>query len=84
MLVDDTRTTYTRNEVFHTLVADGIRVNVHYIPIHFQPYYKRLGFNYGDFPVSEWFYEREISLPLFFGLTDADQLKVIESLERVL
>jgi dTDP-4-amino-4,6-dideoxygalactose transaminase len=49
---------------------------VHYIPVHLQPYYRSLGFNKGDFPASERFYERAISLPLFFDLTHANQDRV--------
>lgn len=79
-LKDPTR----RRPVFEALRADGIGVNVHYIPVHMQPYYQDLGFAPGDFPVSEDYYSRAISIPLYPGMTEDDQNKVIESLRRIL
>jgi UDP-4-amino-4,6-dideoxy-N-acetyl-beta-L-altrosamine transaminase len=73
-----------RREVFDALQSAGIRVNVHYIPVHLQPYYRKLGFNPGDFPEAERYYEEAISLPMFYGLSDADQRYVVEQLERIL
>jgi len=67
----------TRRAVFERMRAAGVLVNVHYIPVHLQPYYRRLGFKPGDFPASERYYERAISLPMFFGLSDADQDRVV-------
>lgn len=55
----------SRAEVFAALKDAGINVNVHYIPIHMQPYYTRLGFKKGDFPNAEAYYEKAISLPLY-------------------
>jgi UDP-4-amino-4,6-dideoxy-N-acetyl-beta-L-altrosamine transaminase len=69
-----------RRAVFDDLRAAGIQVNVHYIPVHLQPYYARLGFRRGLFPNAERYYERAISLPLFFGLSDDDQAYVVASL----
>lgn len=74
----------TRREVFDHLRNDGILVNVHYIPIHTQPWYQRLGFKKGDFPVAEAYYTQAISLPLHTQLTDTQQDQVIHSLERAL
>ena len=48
--------------------AAGILVNVHYIPIHLQPYYRRFGFQRGDYPVAERYYSRAISLPMYARL----------------
>lgn len=62
----------TRRAVFERMRAAGILVNVHYIPVHLQPYYRDLGFRPGDFPASERFYERVLSLPLYYDLTEAD------------
>ena len=50
-----------------------IGVNVHYIPVHLQPYYQRLGFNPGDFPAAEQYYRQTISLPLFPAMTKPQQ-----------
>ena len=60
-------------------------MNVHYIPVHTQPFYqKNFGFKYGDFPKSERYYEEAISLPIFPKLTDEEQGYTIESLKKVL
>jgi UDP-4-amino-4,6-dideoxy-N-acetyl-beta-L-altrosamine transaminase len=67
----------SRRTVFERMRAAGVLVNVHYIPVHLQPYYRGLGFRKGGFPASERFYERAISLPLYFGLSDAEQDRVV-------
>jgi dTDP-4-amino-4,6-dideoxygalactose transaminase len=59
----------------------GIGVNVHYIPIHTQPYYQKLGFQWGDFPQAEQFYSRIISLPLYADLTAEQQQQVATALQ---
>ncbi|MEO7157241.1 MAG: UDP-4-amino-4,6-dideoxy-N-acetyl-beta-L-altrosamine transaminase [Vicinamibacterales bacterium] len=69
-----------RNEVFRGLRAAGIGVNVHYIPIHTQPFYARLGFRAGDFPAAERYYGRAISLPLFPAMTEVQQTRVVDTL----
>jgi UDP-4-amino-4,6-dideoxy-N-acetyl-beta-L-altrosamine transaminase len=74
----------SRREVFEHLRAAGIGVNVHYIPVHLQPYYRRLGFKAGDFPKAEDYYRRAISIPLFAGMTDAEQDEVVARLSDVL
>jgi UDP-4-amino-4,6-dideoxy-N-acetyl-beta-L-altrosamine transaminase len=74
----------TRREIFDSLRAAGIGVNVHYIPVHLQPYYRRRGFKPGDFPQSERYYERAISLPLFAAMTDAEQEEVVARLSDTL
>jgi len=70
-----------RRMLFDTLRNAGIMVNVHYIPIHLQPYYSRMGFKAGDFPNAEAYYQRAISLPLYPGLTDTDQNYVTAKLK---
>jgi UDP-4-amino-4,6-dideoxy-N-acetyl-beta-L-altrosamine transaminase len=62
--------------VFEALRAAGIGVNLHYIPVHLQPYYRGLGFAPGDFPGAEDYYSRAISIPLHAGLTDEEQMQV--------
>ena len=55
----------------------GIALQVHYIPIHLQPFYmKKYGFKFGDFPIVESFYKKEISLPIYPGLTEHQVEKV--------
>lgn len=70
--------------VFDSLRADGIGVNLHYIPVHTQPYYRAMGFAPGQFPQAEAYYAEAISIPLYAGLTDADQDRVVDALERAL
>jgi dTDP-4-amino-4,6-dideoxygalactose transaminase len=82
--VDDSRTRVTRRELFEAMRAEQIGVNVHYIPIHTQPHYARLGFQRGDFPAAERYYDRAISIPLFPALTDAQQDKVVSVIRRTL
>lgn len=74
----------TRREIFDRLRSNGIGVNVHYIPIHLQPYYRRLGFSTGDFPFSEDYYRNAISIPLFSGMTFEEQDLVVSALARAL
>lgn len=73
-----------RQAVFNGLRDAGIGVNVHYIPIHTQPYYQQLGFDWGDFPVAEDFYERIISLPMYPELTGEQQQYVADTLAELL
>jgi dTDP-4-amino-4,6-dideoxygalactose transaminase len=74
----------TRAEVFQRLRAAGIGVNVHYIPVHLQPYYAALGFRPGDFPAAEAYYRGAISLPLFPALDEAQQQYVAAQLREAL
>lgn len=73
-----------RRRVFEQLRAAGIGVNVHYIPIHTQPYYQQLGFHWGQYPQAEQFYSQIISLPLFAGITAAQQQQVASALRQAL
>jgi UDP-4-amino-4,6-dideoxy-N-acetyl-beta-L-altrosamine transaminase len=73
-----------RRALFDKMRAEGILVNVHYIPIHMQPYYKNLGFRCGDFPNAENYYNRTLSLPLYPALCMEDQDFVISCLKRAL
>ncbi|MCV2872377.1 UDP-4-amino-4,6-dideoxy-N-acetyl-beta-L-altrosamine transaminase [Defluviimonas sp. WL0050] len=73
-----------RARVFARLREAGIGVNVHYIPVHTQPFWRKRGFARGDFPVAEAYYERAISLPLYPGLTEADQDRVVAALAGAL
>lgn len=63
----------SRREVFERLRADGILVNLHYIPVYSQPYYARRGFDPALFPEAEQYYREVISLPMYPQLTDAQQ-----------
>lgn len=70
----------SRREVFDSLRAQGIGVNVHYIPVHLQPDYQKLGFARGMFPESERYYEEAITLPMFPAMTDEDVVRVKNAL----
>ena len=73
----------TRQQVFDYLRAHGIGANVHYIPVHTQPYYRqRFGFAHGDFPAAEAYYARAISLPLYFSLSEDEQDSVVATLKQ--
>jgi UDP-4-amino-4,6-dideoxy-N-acetyl-beta-L-altrosamine transaminase len=74
----------SRRGVFEALRQAGIGVNVHYIPVHTQPYYQRMGFRRGDFPEAERFYEEAVTLPLYHALAEEDQDYVIATLKKVL
>lgn len=74
----------SHKDVFEELRERGIGVNLHYYPVHLQPYYRRLGFKAGDFPVAEQYYREAISLPMYFGLSDSEQDQVIAALHEVL
>lgn len=74
----------THREVFESLRAQGIGVNLHYIPVHTQPYYQQLGFRVGDFPEAERYYAEAISLPMFQTLSEMQQDQVVVVLREAL
>jgi UDP-4-amino-4,6-dideoxy-N-acetyl-beta-L-altrosamine transaminase len=82
--IDESRTTRTRAQVFEHMRAASIGVNIHYIPVHTQPYYERLGFARGMFPFSERYYARALSIPMFPALTDEQQTFVANTLRAAL
>jgi UDP-4-amino-4,6-dideoxy-N-acetyl-beta-L-altrosamine transaminase len=69
--------------IFQKLRGAGIGVNLHYIPVYLQPYYQRLGFHQGHCPEAERYYAEAVSLPMYSGLTEAQQDKVVDTLQRV-
>jgi len=74
----------TRREVFEALRQLKIGVNVHYIPVHIHPYYRKLGFSYGQFPEAEKYYEEAITLPLYPAMSEKELDYVISMLRKVL
>jgi len=74
----------THRQVFDELRQAGIGVNLHYIPVHIQPYYQNIGFQWGDFPSAEMYYQSAISIPLYYGLSEQEQDRVIGSLQKIL
>lgn len=82
--LDRTRVSKSKAAVFEEMKARGVTLNLHYIPVHRQPYYEKLGFRAGDFPVSETYYEEAFTLPLYYALTDEEQARVVRALREVL
>lgn len=73
-----------REEFYYNAREAGLNLQVHYIPVHLQPYYKEFGFKDGDFPNAEIYYKRCISLPLYPSLTDGDLKKIVERIKNIL
>ncbi len=74
----------THRQVFDAFRAENIMVNLHYIPVHTQPYYQAMGFAWGDFPQAEQYYREAISIPMHPSLTDEDQDVVVAVLRKAL
>lgn len=70
----------SHRQVFETLRAKDIMVNLHYIPVHMQPYYENMGFQLGDFPEAERYYREAISIPMYANLTKDEQLFIVSVL----
>lgn len=82
--LDLEKLTCSRKEVYDALQAEGVGVNVHYIPVYSFPYYQKLGYKMSLCPNAEYLYERIISIPLFYSMTDEDQEKVIKAVKKVI
>ncbi len=78
------RNSKPHGQVFDELRSRGIGVNVHYLPVHLQPYYRALGFICGQFPEAEAHAQSALTIPLFPAMTDRQQQQVVESLHQVL
>ena len=77
--------TVGRKEIFEALRAENIGVNVHYIPLHLQPFYqKEFGYRKGDYPIAEKYYNRAITLPIFPQMSDHDVNDVIIAIKKVI
>lgn len=73
----------TRREIFHALRGENVCCNVHYIPTYYFPYYKNIGYKKGICPVTEDLYERMITIPLYYGMTDEDVHSVIAAVKEI-
>jgi dTDP-4-amino-4,6-dideoxygalactose transaminase len=71
-------------QIFDELRTHGIGVNLHYIPVHLQPYYQALGFSAGQYPEAEAHCDEAITLPLYASLTDVEQDQVVLALKEIL
>ena len=74
----------SHRQVFDAMRSAGIGVNLHYIPVHLQPYYRALGFGPGQYPAAEAYYAEAITLPLYPALTDEAQAQVVDALAAAL
>lgn len=74
----------SHREVFEALRARGIMVNLHYIPVHTQPYYREMGFDYGDYPCSESYYRESISIPIYPAMTDLEQNQTANAIREII
>ncbi len=84
ILVDLNKLRIDRNKIIEALRAENIGVSVHFIPIHLHPFYREnFGFRYGDFPNTEYVYEREISLPIYPKMTNKDVDDVIDAIRKI-
>ncbi|MFV0437383.1 MAG: UDP-4-amino-4,6-dideoxy-N-acetyl-beta-L-altrosamine transaminase [Desulfopila sp.] len=72
----------SHRQIFESLRSQGIGVNLHYIPVHTQPYYRQMGFESGDFPQAEQYYREAISLPMFQGISWEQQDAVVAAIRR--
>ena len=79
--IDSDRVSIDRATIFNEFRENGVNVNVHYIPIHTQPYYQKFGFKYNDFQNAVNYYEGTISIPLFHSMKYSQQDTVINSLK---
>ena len=83
--IDFKKLPFSKVELFERMKKAGINLQVHYIPIHLQPFYKKnYGFQQGDFPISERFYQNELSLPIYPDLSDKDVSLVIDSILEII
>ncbi len=73
-----------RDEFYHKAKTVGLNLQVHYIPVHTQPYYKNLGFRLGDYPKAESYYKKTISLPLYPSLSDDDLHEIVKRIKDIL
>lgn len=71
-----------RGEIFRSFRNAGIGVNVHYIPVHTQPYYAKMGFKPNDFPETMKYYNRAVTLPLYPRLKNEEQKKIIAEVKK--
>jgi UDP-4-keto-6-deoxy-N-acetylglucosamine 4-aminotransferase len=82
--MDFSRVRKTKQQIFEEMKEQGVVLNLHYIPVHRQPYYEKLGFRQGDFPKSEKYYKEAFTLPLYYDLTDDEQEHIVGALKKVL
>lgn len=83
IIVPESISSQSQKQVYHELRKNGVAANLHYIPVHRHPYYEKLGFKSGDFPIAEKFHREVISLPVYPSLSCTEQSKVIAVLKKI-
>ena len=81
---DDFAKVKPRDQIYKELIQEGVGVNLHYLPVHLHPYYKNLGFYKNQYPISENYADNALSIPIFYGLTNDQQSKVIQALKIII
>lgn len=84
ILIEEELTKITQKQVYNYLIANGIAVNLHYIPVHRHPYYENLGFKKNDFPQAENFHRKVLSIPMHAALKNEQQKYVVEILTKAM
>ena len=83
MLINFKKIKKTKKQLFKYFEKKNIFLQVHYIPIHLHPYYKkRYNFKLGDFPVAEKFYDKVVSLPIYFSIKKSQIFKIIKFIKK--
>ncbi len=83
LMIDFDKIKINKKELFEKLKQHGLWLQVHYIPVHTQPYFQKLGFKVGDYPEAERYYQKTLSLPLHPGLSDNDIKKIVGIIKKV-
>ena len=83
LLIDFSKVIISKTKLFEVLSKDGVNLQVHHIPVHTQPYYEKLGFKCGDYPVSEEYYKQAVSLPIYFDLTKSDVNCIVQKIKAL-
>lgn len=83
LLIDFDKIKISKKDLFLKLQENGLYLQVHYIPVHLQPFYQKLGFKEGDFPNAEEYYKKTISLPVYYGLNDGDLSVVVDIVKQL-
>ncbi|MBA3696903.1 MAG: UDP-4-amino-4,6-dideoxy-N-acetyl-beta-L-altrosamine transaminase [Methylotenera sp.] len=73
----------TRRQFMNKLIERGIICQVHYIPVHLQPYYRNLGYKRGDYPITEYYYQQALSLPEYYSLSSENQYRVVDLIKAI-
>lgn len=84
ILLETEKTSKSHQQIFNELRHSNIGVNLHYIPVYKQPYYQKMGFDASNFPNAEYYYNRAISIPLYYELSIEEQDTVVDALQKAL